>query len=86
MALDAERKRAAAITVGTPGVPPSVRPDGVLGLFDRYQTAWSYRAAALGALLFFGTEVSDVTDNWGGVTFDDGGNLNASGAVFEAGV
>ena len=86
MAIDSAAKRAAVATVGAPINAPSVIPNAVITSFDRYQISWSYRTSSAGALMFFGTEISDVTDNWGGVTFDDGGNLNASGTLYEKGV
>ena len=83
--MDSERKRAAATTVGMPWVPPSVRPDGALTSFDRWQMGWSYRAAATGTLMFYGTTLTGgvVASVFDGITFDDSGNLRASGAVYE---
>jgi len=86
MALDTARKLAAAATFGPPINSPAIIPDGSTTAFDLHVMGWGFKVSASGTLTFYGTEVSDVTDNWGGVTFDSGGNLNTSGSVFEAGV
>jgi len=85
MAIDSARKRAAAITVTTPGIVPSVRPDGALTAFDRFSIGWSYKAAASGSLTFYATALENGVDTnlYDGVTMDDDGNLRASGVVYE---
>ena len=83
--MDSERKRAAAITVGMLGVPPSVRPDGELTSFDRWQMGWSYRAVAAGTLMFYGTTLTGgvAASVFDGITFDDSGNLRVTGDIYE---
>jgi hypothetical protein len=59
--------------------------NGDLHIYDGkvFGSTADVRENALGEVLFFGTEISDVTDNWLGVTVDNGGNLRASGAIYE---
>ena len=85
MAIDNARKRAAAMTAMVPISLPSVRPDGTIAAFDRFQVFWSFRAAAVGTLIFYGTALENGVDAnvFNGVTMDDSGNLRARGDIFE---
>jgi hypothetical protein len=85
MAIDNARKRAAAMTAMVPISFPSVRPDGTIAAFDRFQIFWSFRAAAVGTLTFYATTLENGVDAnvFDGVTLDDSGNLRVRGDIYE---